>query len=143
MFQQVRWYKISSQKINYMTRQSPAPVYLNLLRIRFPVGAVTSIAHRISGILLFVSLPFLIYLLDISLQGPEGYADAVAILGNCWLRLGTAAIAWSLFHHLLSGIRFLLIDIETGVTLKQARTSAWLVNLTGLVLTLAYIWWIL
>ena len=126
-----------------MTTQRSAPVYLNLLRIRFPVGAVTSIAHRISGVLLFVSLPFLIYLLDISLQGPEGYADAVAILGNCWLRLGTAAIAWSLFHHLLSGIRFLLIDIETGVTLKQARTSAWLVNLTGLVLTLAYIWWIL
>lgn len=126
-----------------MTRQPPAPVYLNLLRIRFPVGAVTSFAHRISGVLLFVSLPFLIYLLDMSLQGPEGYADAVAILGNCWLRLGSAAIAWSLFHHLLSGIRFLLIDIEVGVTLKQSRTSAWLVNLAGLVLTLAYLWWIL
>jgi len=126
-----------------MTRQPPAPVYLNLLRIRFPVGAVTSFAHRISGVLLFVALPFLIYLLDISLQGPEGYADAVAILGNCWLRLGSAAIAWSLFHHLLSGVRFLLIDIEAGVTLKQARTSAWLVNLAGLVLTLVYIWWIL
>jgi succinate dehydrogenase / fumarate reductase cytochrome b subunit len=95
-----------------MTTQRSAPVYLNLL------------------------------LLDISLQGPEGYADAIAILGNCWLRLGSAAIAWSLFHHLLSGIRFLFIDIEAGVTLKKARTSAWLVNFTGLVLTLAYVWWI-
>ncbi len=125
-----------------MTRQPPAPVYLNLLRIRFPVGAVTSFAHRISGVLLFVVLPFLVYLLDISLQGPGGYADAVAILGNCWLRLGSAVFAWSLFHHLLSGVRFLLIDMEAGVTLKSARTSAWLVNLTGLVLTLAYIGWI-
>ena len=142
MFQRVRWYKISCQKINYMTRQPSAPVYLDLLRIRFPVGAVTSIAHRISGVLLFVSLPFLVFLLDISLQGPEGYADATAILGNDWLRLGSAAIVWSLFHHLLSGIRFLLIDIEVGVTLSQARVSAWLVNLAGLGLTLAYIWWI-
>ena len=125
-----------------MTTQRSAPVYLNLLRIRFPVGAVTSIAHRVSGVLLFISLPFFIYLLDISLQGPEGYADAIAILGNCWLRLGSAAIAWSLLHHLLSGIRFLLIDIGVGVALKQAQTSAWLVNISGAVLTLVYIWWI-
>ena len=142
MFLWVRWYKISCQKTKYMTRQPPAPVYLNLLRIRFPVGAVTSIAHRVSGLLLFISLPLFIYLLDLSLQGPEGYAEAIAILSNCWLRLGSAAIAWSLFHHLLSGIRFLLIDVEVGVMLAQARTSAWLVNVTALVLTLAYIGWI-
>ena len=142
MFQQVQWYKISCQKPKYMTRQPSAPVYLNLLRIHFPVGAVTSIAHRISGVLLFVSLPFFIYLLDISLQGPEGYAEAIAILGSCWLRLGSAALAWSLFHHLLSGIRFLLIDVGAGVMLTQARTSAWLVNVTALVLTLAYIGWL-
>ena len=126
-----------------MTTQRTAPVYLNLFRIHFPVGAVTSIGQRISGVLLFLSLPFFIYLLDISLQGPEGYAQAIAILGNCWLRLASAAIAWSLFHHLLSGIRFLLIDVEVGVSLKQARTSAWLVNLTALAMTLAYIGWII
>jgi succinate dehydrogenase / fumarate reductase cytochrome b subunit len=125
-----------------MTRQPSSPVYLNLLRIHFPVGAVTSIAHRISGVLLFISLPLFIYLLDISLQGPEGYVEAIAILGNCWLRSGSVAIAWSLFHHLLSGIRFLLIDVGVGVMLTQARTSAWLVNITALVLTLAYIGWI-
>jgi len=123
-----------------MTRQPSAPVYLNLLRISFPVGAVTSIAHRVSGLLLFVSLPFFTYLLDISLQGPEGYAEAIDILGNGWLRSGSAVLAWSLFHHLLSGIRFLLIDIGAGVMLTQARASAWLVNVTALVLALAYSW---
>jgi len=125
-----------------MTTQRSAPVYLDLLRIRFPVGAVTSFAHRISGVLLFIFLPFFIYLLDISLQGPQGYAQAIAMLGTGWMRLGSAAIAWSLFHHLLSGIRFLLIDIDAGVELKQARTSAWLVNFAGAVLTLVYLWWI-
>ena len=143
MFEGKRWYKISWHNIDYMTTQRTAPVYLNLLRIRFPVGAVTSIAHRISGVLLFLSLPFFIYLLDISLQGPEGYAQAIAILGNCWIRFGSAAIVWSLFHHLLSGIRFLLIDVEAGVSLKQARTTAWFVNLAGLALTLAYLGWII
>ena len=142
MFKRERWYKINCLKIDYMTTQRTAPVYLNLFRIRFPVGAVTSIAHRISGVLLFLSLPFFIYLLDISLQGPEGYTQAGAILGNFWLRLGSAVIAWSLFHHLLSGIRFLLIDVEKGVSLKQARASAWSVNLAGIALTLAWLWWI-
>jgi succinate dehydrogenase/fumarate reductase cytochrome b subunit len=52
-------------------------------------------------------------------------------------------IAWSLFHHLLSGVRFLLIDTGTGVDRKPARWSAWAVNLTGLLLVLVYIGWLL
>ncbi|HAJ92244.1 MAG TPA: succinate dehydrogenase, cytochrome b556 subunit [Gammaproteobacteria bacterium] len=126
-----------------MTTQRSAPVYLNLLRIRFPVGAVTSIAHRISGILLFLSLPFLIYLLDLSLQDASGFDQALATMQNGWFKVGFTLLVWSLLHHLLSGIRFLLIDIEQGVTLQQARRSAWLVNLLAPVMTLACVWWLL
>ena len=61
-----------------MTKQPPAPVFLNLFRIRFPVGAVTSIAHRVSGVCLFLSLPFWIYLLDLSLQGAAGFSKSEA-----------------------------------------------------------------
>ncbi|MGB5426966.1 MAG: succinate dehydrogenase, cytochrome b556 subunit, partial [Gammaproteobacteria bacterium] len=63
-----------------MPNQRAAPVFLNLFRIHFPVGAVTSIAHRISGVLMFLSLPLLIYLLDISLQGPAGFDRALGYL---------------------------------------------------------------
>jgi succinate dehydrogenase / fumarate reductase cytochrome b subunit len=125
-----------------MTNQRSAPVYLNLLRIRFPVGAVTSIAHRISGVLLFLALPVLIYLLDLSLRGPEEFARALAYLQSGWFQAGLILVLWSFIHHLLSGIRFLLIDIEKGVTLQRARHSAWLVNLAAPVLTLS-IWWML
>jgi succinate dehydrogenase / fumarate reductase cytochrome b subunit len=126
-----------------MPDQQPAPVYLNLFRIRFPVGAVTSIAHRISGVLMFLSLPVLIYLLDLSLQGEAGFARAQQHLQHPLLRGASVIIAWSLFHHLFSGIRFLLIDIGSGVELSQARRSAWLVNIAGAVVTLAYIGWLL
>ena len=119
------------------------PVYLNLFRIRFPVGAVTSIAHRISGVLLFLSLPVLIYLLDLSLQSPAGYEKTISYINNYWFEAGLALLVWSLLHHLLSGIRFLLIDIDTGVGLQTARGSAWLVNLCAPVLTLLYLWWVL
>ena len=93
--------------------------------------------------LLFFSLPLLIYLLDLSLQGPAGFDRALDYLQAGWLRAGSVIIAWSLFHHLFSGIRNLLIDIDCGVSLQQARRSAWLVNIAGLAMTLAWLWWIL
>jgi succinate dehydrogenase / fumarate reductase cytochrome b subunit len=125
-----------------MTNQTPAPVYLNLFRIRFPVGAVTSIAHRLSGACLFLSLPFWIYLLDQSLTGPDGFAQALGILQSTWVRIGLLLAAWSFFHHLLAGVRFLLLDTGVGCELRQARRSAWLVNIAGLAMTLACAGWL-
>lgn len=126
-----------------MTDPQNAPVFLNPIHIRFPAGAVTSIAHRISGVLLFLSLPFLAWLLDLSLQGPHGYARAVELLQPAWVRLGSALIAWSLFHHLIAGFRFLLIDIHIGVSLPAARFSAWMASVAALLLALLYAWWVL
>ncbi|MGD2111907.1 MAG: succinate dehydrogenase, cytochrome b556 subunit [Gammaproteobacteria bacterium] len=126
-----------------MPSQRTAPVYLNLFRIRFPAGAVTSIAHRISGVLLFLSLPFLVYLLDRSLQGPAGFEEAADWLACGWIRTVSVVIVWSLLHHLLAGVRFLLIDLEIGVGLSAARRSAWGVNLAAGLLALAWAGWIL
>ena len=50
------------------------PVFLNLARIQMPVCALTSIAHRVTGIFLALGVPFTIYLPDLSLQGPQSYA---------------------------------------------------------------------
>jgi succinate dehydrogenase / fumarate reductase cytochrome b subunit len=126
-----------------MANQRSAPVYLDLFRIRLPVAAVTSIAHRLSGVLMFSSFPFLIYLLGISLQGPAGYEQAGNYLQTIWLRAGSVIIAWSVAHHLFSGIRFLLIDMNCGVDLPQAHRSAWLVNVAGVAMALAWLWWLL
>lgn len=117
-----------------MSRPRPAPKHLDLLRIQMPVGAVLSIAHRVAGVLLFLALPFMVYLLGLSLQGPEGYARAQDWLASLPVRLLLVLLAWSLFHHLLAGIRHLLLDIHVGVDRQQARRSAWLVNLAALAL---------
>jgi succinate dehydrogenase / fumarate reductase cytochrome b subunit len=126
-----------------MTKRRSAPVYLNLFRIRFPVGAVTSIAHRISGVLLMALLPFLVYLLDLSLQDEDGFQQAITWLQGCWPKALATLFAWSLSHHALSGIRFLLIDVGVGVNLAQARLSAWLVNVAGMLAALLFLVWIL
>lgn len=125
-----------------MQNQRTAPVFLNLFRIRFPVGAVTSIAHRFSGLLLFLTFPLLVYWLDLSLRGPEGFAAARAWLDCAWVRLASVVVVWSLLHHLFAGLRFLLIDMGIGVERLPARRSAWTVNVLALLLVLAYIGWI-
>jgi succinate dehydrogenase / fumarate reductase cytochrome b subunit len=107
------------------------PVFLNLAKIQMPVGALTSIAHRIAGVLLAVATPFCIWLLDLSLQGPEGYAKVVATMDGVLVKCALVVSTWALTHHLLAGIRHLLSDIDIGSQLRAARRSAWLVNLGG------------
>lgn len=126
-----------------MTHQQNAPVFLNLFRIRMPAGAVASIAHRISGVLLFLSLPLLAWLLDLSLQGGEGYERAIALLQSTGVRLASVVLVWSLLHHLVAGIRFLLIDVHLGVSMPAARLSAWFANLAAVLMALLYAWWVL
>ena len=54
------------------------PIFFNLMQIQMPVGALTSITHRVTGIFLAISVPFGIYLLDLSLQGPQSYAHLLS-----------------------------------------------------------------
>ena len=86
------------------------PVHLNLTKIRLPVGGVMSIIHRLTGVLMFVSIPLLIYLLDRSLISAQGFAEAVHLLHTPLGKLMLFGLMWSLMHHLLAGIRYLLID---------------------------------
>lgn len=101
-----------------------------------PVGAFTSIMHRITGVLLALGIPLSVYLLDRSLQGPQAYAEVTGWFDNLAFRIAAIASVWALAHHLLAGIRHMLSDIDIGSQLPAARRSAWMVNLTGLVVAL-------
>lgn len=121
-------------------RRNDRPVYLNLLKIRLPLPGVVSFGHRISGVLLFLALPFLVAMMERALASPEGFAQAAT-----WLRHPVAwpvwaVLAWSLAHHFLAGIRFLLIDLDVGVDRVGARAGAWLVLFGGLVLAVLLLW---
>lgn len=106
--------------------------FLDLTRIRFPVGAVCSIGHRVSGVALAVAIPLLIALFARSLAGAEGYAEAARWLAPLQARAALVLVVWAFAHHLLAGVRHLLMDIGAGSALGPARASAWLVNLAGI-----------
>ena len=107
-----------------MYNHSNRPVFLNLFQIRLPIAGIMSIAHRISGVIMFLSIPLALFLLERSLASAEGYAEVLAILNSSWLLPVYAILLWSLFHHLLAGIRYLLIDIDIGVLKPAYRKTA-------------------
>ena len=105
------------------------PVYLNLIKIRLPLPGIISFAHRITGVILFLSLPFAVYLLDLSVESEQSFAEVQQILKQPVMLFVQILLLWSLAHHFFAGIRFLLIDAEIGVEKSQARLGSWLVLL--------------
>ena len=116
-------------------------VFLNLAQIRFPIGAIASIAHRVSGVLLFIALPVLAALLDASLRSEAGFASVRGLLSSPLALVVSGVLAWALVHHVLAGIRHLLMDVGIGGELERARASACLVLLAAPALALLLLVW--
>lgn len=110
------------------------PVYLNLLKIRQPVTAVLSIFHRISGVLMVLLMPGFVYLLSLSLRDQAGFDQVVGLLNSTPAKFMAVALCWVLAHHLLAGLRFLILDFDIGVERLIARRTAWFVHLTAALL---------
>ena len=106
------------------------PIFLNLARIRFPVGAVASMGHRVSGVVLVLALPLGVLALQRSLEG-----GALQLEG--WMRLPAALLAWAAAHHLFAGIRHLLMEAGGGSSLPAARRSAYAALIAGAAIGLA------
>lgn len=127
-----------------MLTRNNRPVHLNLFVIRMPVPAVMSIAHRASGVLLVLLIPWLVYGLQQSLAGAEGFAEVRAWFSG-WLGLSLLfLLLWALLHHLFAGFRYLLLDIHIGVDKAPERASAWAVMLMApLAAALLLLWGLL
>ncbi len=109
-----------------MAKKKNRPVYLNLVKIRLPVGGVLSILHRITGAFLVLLLPFTLYLFDRSLQDPAAFADISSRVSSLEGRIVLLIMVWAFAQHFMSGIRHLLLDIGVGDSKSAARLNAWL-----------------
>ena len=120
--------------------RKPRPKYLSLrallFEIRLPLPGWVSILHRISGALLvFPFAAWLLYLLDASLLSEIGFDKVKGYLGLPLVKLGALVFIWAWCHHFCAGIRFLLLDINRGIELRQARLSSLMVLVVSLALT--------
>jgi succinate dehydrogenase / fumarate reductase cytochrome b subunit len=115
----------------------PRPKYLNLIQIRLPVPGVVSILHRASGAALFLLLPFLLMLFELSLESPHTFGLFKSLFSHWAVKVILIGVAWAYLHHLCAGIRHLALDLDYGTELASARASSWAVLGVSAVLTLA------
>lgn len=105
------------------------PKNLNLLKIRMPVTAVVSILHRVSGIVLFLSIPYVVWLLSQSITSQVGFNTVLNVFSSNCGKLINVILLWAIVHHFFAGIRFLLLDIDIAISREATIKMAWLVNI--------------
>ncbi len=118
-----------------ISHRSARPVHLNLLRFHFPLPAITSITHRITGMVLFVGMWALLYLAHDALAPFSGGPNlAEAPLG----KLALVALFGCASFHLLAGIKHLLLDLGIGENLRAVRSASAAVWVLAAALTAAF-----
>ena len=114
----------------------PRPKYLNLMQIRLPLPAFISIMHRVSGAVLFLLIPLLLWLFQTSLESAASFAEFRSVVAHPLMKLVLLGLLWGYLHHLMAGLRHLFLDLHIGVELETARLTSIIVLAAGIVLTL-------
>jgi len=95
-----------------------------LRNYRLPLAGIVSILHRISGLALFLFLPLLLWLFDLSLSSERSFDRFVQLSQGWVMRIVLLGLGWALLHHLCAGVRFLLLDLHLGLDRVAALRSS-------------------
>lgn len=117
------------------------PVNLDLTKFSFPLPALASITHRVTGVVLFVGIAFGLWALDLSLRSPEGFAEAVRLAGSPFGGFVAWGLLTALAYHFVAGVKHLFMDWGVGETLEGARLGSQITIAATVVLSvLAGVW---
>ncbi|MBB5462537.1 succinate dehydrogenase / fumarate reductase cytochrome b subunit [Paraburkholderia sp. Clong3] len=125
--------------------KKPRPEFRNigigqiLTAYRFPLAAGVSILHRVSGALLFLFLPFLLFLFDQSLTSELSFEVFKGFLSNIIVKLITLVLAWAFLFHFCAGIRHLVMDTNhDAVSKEKGKSTSIVVIVVSSLLTIAF-----
>ena len=118
-----------------MTQKRPEFRNINAIKdlttYRLPAAGIVSILHRISGALMFLLLPLIIWLFDTSVSSEYSFArfKAAFNVGLGWfpgwiIKLVVLALIWAYLHHLIAGLRHLYMDARHAVSKEFGKSSA-------------------
>ena len=119
------------------------PINLDLRTIKFPLAAIASITHRITGVVLFAGMTLLLYLLQISLSSESGFLSAIELTGRIPVKLAIWVTLICVGYHLIAGVKHLLLDLGIGETKTSAENGARILLFSLLiiiVLTGVWVW---
>jgi succinate dehydrogenase / fumarate reductase cytochrome b subunit len=112
------------------------PPWYNVSLGNLPLPGLVSIFHRISGIALFLMLWFLLWLLELSLSGEDGFSRAKDITALLPVKVVLLGLLWSYSHHFCAGIRYLFLDMHKAIDLPAARATSAVVFIASIGLTI-------
>lgn len=125
------------------------PVFTNIhvtqiVSYRLPPAGIVSILHRVSGLLMFVLLPFVVWMLDNSLSSEISFdaftnvfVAGVAGIPGWFVKLVALGLTWAYLHHFIAGVRHLWMDATHSVSKAQGHNSAVITLVLSVLLTLA------
>lgn len=117
------------------------PKNLDLLTFKYPLPAITSLLHRISGAFIFAGVALMLYMLDLSLQSEAGFQQVLGLLDNVVVKLLAWAVLAGLLYHLIAGIKHLLMDMGIGETLRGGVIGARItIAASALAMIIAGLW---
>jgi succinate dehydrogenase / fumarate reductase cytochrome b subunit len=117
------------------------PINLDLTKFSFPLPALTSITHRVAGVILFVGVIFLLCVLSGSLESAEGFAAAKQSMTTGFGSFITWGLLSALSFHFVAGIKHLFMDMGIGETKESGKVAAIITIILSVVLiALAGVW---
>jgi len=117
------------------------PVNLNLSTVQFPITAIVSILHRISGMILLPGVLLLLWMLDMSLASQASFDTLSEWLGNPLLKVALWAILAALAYHFVAGIRHIIMDLGFAESFESGKLTAYIsLVCTAILVLLAGVW---
>lgn len=121
--------------------KKPRPEFRNigigqLAGYRLPLAGKVSILHRVSGLLLFLLIPFALYLFEQSLTSELSFGTLKAFFANGFVKLVVLVLSWAFCFHFFAGLRFLLADTHKYVNKEGGRNTAGVVLVLSSLLTI-------
>ena len=125
----------------------PRPTYRNIhvsqiVKYRLPPAGIVSILHRVSGVGMFLLMPFIIWMFDASVTSEISYAgftsvfsSGVGFVPGWFFKLIALGLIWAFLHHFIAGIRHLWMDMTHAVTKEFGHNSALVTLSLSVVLT--------
>ena len=117
---------------------------IEALQYRLPLAGVVSILHRVSGMLMFFMLPFIVWMFDASVTSEISYDSftsafvaGIGFVPGVVIKLVALALIWAFLHHAVAGIRHLWMDATHSVSIRQGHSSAVATFGISIVLTVA------
>lgn len=132
---------VSGLLINWRIVKDNRPVNLDFKTLHLPLPAITSILHRISGVIVFGGVFVLLWLLSASLESESGFTDVQNWLAAPLVKVVVWGILAGLLYHLIAGVKHLVMDLGIGETLEGAKTGAkFVVVISVMAIVLAGVW---